>query len=125
LPLGAAYLPAPAGRPARSSPWGSLNLKRRPEFGVWPAALLGDRLQSQEHSAIGEVWPGHDFLDAVDRACRIEQDLHISNIAKRNIHYVLSDVSEGFITGFGMHSYILGLEAMLAILETQRQKARS
>src|ERR1700734_3561318 len=25
------------------------------------------------------------------------------------IHCVLSDVAEGFITGFGMHSYILGL----------------
>ena len=36
---------------------------------------------------------------------------HISNIAKRGIHGVLSDVAKGFITGFGMPSYILGLEA--------------
>ena len=43
-------------------------------------------------------------------------EVHISSIAKRNIHCVLSDVAEGVITGFGMHSYILGLDAMLEIL---------
>ena len=44
-------------------------------------------------------------------------EAHISNIAKRNIYCVLSDVAEGIITGFGIHSYILGLDAMLEILK--------
>ena len=44
-------------------------------------------------------------------------EVHISSIAKRNIHCVLSDVAEGMITGFGIHSYILGLDAMLEILK--------
>src|SRR6266446_2941958 len=48
----------------------------------------------------------------------------ISSIAKRQIHCVLSDVAEGLIAGFGMHSYILGLEAMLEILRTRRQPAQ-
>jgi 3-dehydroquinate dehydratase II len=52
-------------------------------------------------------------------------EVHISNIAKRGIHCVLSDVAEGFITGFGMHSYILGLDAMLEILRARRQEPRS
>ena len=47
-------------------------------------------------------------------------EVHISSIAKRNIHCVLSDVAESLITGFGMHSYILGLEAMLEILRNRR-----
>jgi 3-dehydroquinate dehydratase len=34
-------------------------------------------------------------------------------------------VAEGFITGFGMHSYILGLDAMLEILRARRQEPRS
>jgi hypothetical protein len=38
-------------------------------------------------------------------------EVHISNIARRNIHWILSNVAEGFITGFGR----LGLEAMLEI----------
>jgi hypothetical protein len=45
--------------------------------------------------------------------------------AKRNIHCVLSDASEGFITGFGMRSYVLGLDAMLEILRARRRDARS
>jgi 3-dehydroquinate dehydratase len=44
-------------------------------------------------------------------------EVHISSIAKRNIHFVLSDVAEGMITGFGIHSYILSLDAMLEILK--------
>ena len=44
-------------------------------------------------------------------------EVHISSIAKRNIHCVLSDVAEGMITGFGIYSYILGLDAMLEILQ--------
>jgi 3-dehydroquinate dehydratase-2 len=44
-------------------------------------------------------------------------EVHISNIAKRNIHCVLPDVAEGMITGFVLHSYILGLDAMLEILK--------
>jgi 3-dehydroquinate dehydratase len=38
--------------------------------------------------------------------------------AKRSIHCVLSDVAEGFITGFGMHSYILGLDDVRAKFRT-------
>jgi len=34
----------------------------------------------------------------------------------RGIHCVLSEISKGVITGFGLHGYILGLDAMLAIL---------
>ena len=41
---------------------------------------------------------------------------HISHIAKRNIHCVLSDVSDGVIFNFGLYGYILGLEAMLHLL---------
>jgi hypothetical protein len=49
-------------------------------------------------------------------------EVHISNIAKRGIHCVLSDVAEGFITGLG--TYILGLGAMLEILRALRQETR-
>jgi len=51
-------------------------------------------------------------------------EVHITSVAKRQIHCVLSDVADGLIAGFGMHSYILGLEAMLEILRTRRQPAQ-
>ena len=43
-------------------------------------------------------------------------EIHVNNIAKRNIHCVLSDISVGLITGFGIYGYILALNAMRNLL---------
>jgi 3-dehydroquinate dehydratase-2 len=72
----------------------------------------------------GFSYAGFALRDCLKGAALPYVEVHISSIAKRNIHCVLSDVAEGLITGFGMHSYILGLEAMLEILRTRRQPAR-
>jgi len=72
----------------------------------------------------GFSYAGFVLKDCLKGATLPYVEVHISNIAKRNIHCVLSDVAEGFITGFGMHSYILGLEAMLEILRARRQAPR-
>ena len=69
----------------------------------------------------GFTYAGFALKDCVKGAGLPYVEVHISNIAKRGIHCVLSEVSEGLITGFGMHSYILGLEAMLEILRVRRQ----
>ena len=73
----------------------------------------------------GFTYAGFALKDCVKGAGLPYVEVHISNIAKRGIHCVLSDVSEGLITGFGMHSYILGLDAMLEILRARRQEPRS
>ena len=70
----------------------------------------------------GFTYAGFALKDCIKGAGLPYVEVHISNIAKRGIHCVLSDVAEGFITGFGMHSYILGLDAMLEIL---RARARN
>jgi 3-dehydroquinate dehydratase II len=72
----------------------------------------------------GFTYAGYALKDCIKGAALPYVEVHISNIAKRNIHCVLSDVAEGMITGFGMHSYILGLEAMLEILRTRQKNAR-
>ena len=43
-------------------------------------------------------------------------EVHMTNIAKRGIESVLTAVAVGCITGFGVRSYVLGLEAMLGLL---------
>ena len=73
----------------------------------------------------GFTYAGFALKDCIKGARLPFVEVQISNIAKRNIHCVLSDVAEGLITGFGMHSYILGLEAMREILQTRRQKPQS
>ena len=73
----------------------------------------------------GFTYAGFALKDCIKGAALPYVEVHISSIAKRNIHCVLSDVAEGVITGFGMHSYILGLDAMLEILRARRQKTRT
>ena len=65
----------------------------------------------------GFTYVGFALKDCIKGAGLPYVEVHISSIAKRNIHCVLSDVAEGIITGFGIHSYILGLDAMLEILK--------
>jgi len=65
----------------------------------------------------GFTYAGFALKDCIKGAGLPYVEVHISSIAKRNIHCVLSDVAEGMITGFGIYSYILGLDAMLEILQ--------
>ena len=43
-------------------------------------------------------------------------EVHMTNIEKREIHSVLTSVAVGAVFGFGVHSYVLGLDAMLGLL---------
>jgi 3-dehydroquinate dehydratase-2 len=45
--------------------------------------------------------------------------VHITNIEKRGMHSVLAEASVGVIAGFGLSSYVLGLEAMLSHLRSK------
>ena len=40
-------------------------------------------------------------------------EVHMTNIEKRGLHSILAETAVGFIAGFGIQSYFLGLEAML------------
>ena len=43
-------------------------------------------------------------------------EVHITNIEKRGIKSVLAPTAVGSVFGFGVNSYVLGLEAMLKLL---------
>ena len=43
-------------------------------------------------------------------------EVHMTNIEKREIRSVLAPVAVGLVFGFGVRSYMLGLEAMLGLL---------
>jgi 3-dehydroquinate dehydratase len=40
-------------------------------------------------------------------------EIHMTNIEKRGIRSILAETGVGIIAGFGVESYVLGLEAML------------
>ncbi len=68
----------------------------------------------------GFTYAGYALKDCVKGANLPYVEIHISSIAKRHIHCVLSEVADGLITGFGMHGYILALDAMLEILQLRK-----
>jgi len=47
-------------------------------------------------------------------------EVHMTNIERRGIHSILAETAVGVIAGFGVQSYVLGLEAMLAQLKKAR-----
>ena len=46
-------------------------------------------------------------------------EVHMTNIEKRGIHSVLAETGLGLVAGFGVRSYVLGLEAMLGHLRAK------
>jgi 3-dehydroquinate dehydratase II len=46
-------------------------------------------------------------------------EVHMTNIEKRGIHSILAETAVGMIAGFGIHSYVLGLEALLGHLRAR------
>jgi 3-dehydroquinate dehydratase II len=61
----------------------------------------------------GFTYAGYALKDCVKGAGLPYIEIHISNVAKRNIHCVLSEIAIGVITGFGLYGYQLALDAML------------
>ena len=50
-------------------------------------------------------------------------EVHMTNIDKRGLHSLLAEAAVGMVAGFGVRSYILGLEAMLGTLATTQARA--
>ena len=61
----------------------------------------------------GFSYAGYALKDCIKGAALPYVEVHISNIAKRNIHCVLSEVSVGLITRIRLFGYQLALDAML------------
>ena len=70
----------------------------------------------------GFTYAGYALRDCIKGVRLPYVEVHISNLARRNIHSVLADVASGVITGFGLYSYILGLEAMLHLLANKDKR---
>lgn len=51
-------------------------------------------------------------------------EIHMTNIDKRGIHSILAETAVGLIAGFGVRSYVIGLEAMLEHLASRKANLR-
>ena len=64
----------------------------------------------------GFLYAGYALRDCLRAVSFPYIEVHITNIEKRGMHSVLAEASVGVIAGFGLSSYVLGLEAMLRIV---------
>ena len=48
-------------------------------------------------------------------------EVHISNLAKRDVKSVLASAADGMLMGFGLQSYLLALDAMLDLLRKRNE----
>ncbi len=64
----------------------------------------------------GFLYAGYALRDCLRAVSFPYIEVHITNIEKRGMHSVLAEASVGVIAGFGLNSYVLGLEAMLKIV---------
>ena len=67
----------------------------------------------------GFLYAGYALRDCLRAVSFPYIEVHITNIEKRGMHSVLAEASVGVIAGFGLESYILGLEAMLRIVQSK------
>lgn len=67
------------------------------------------------------IFAGYPLRDTLRAVPFPYIEIHITNIEKRGIHSILAETAVGMVAGFGMRSYILGLEAMLGHLQDQRR----
>jgi 3-dehydroquinate dehydratase-2 len=44
-------------------------------------------------------------------------EVHMSNIDKRGLHSVTAETARGMIAGFGLRSYLMGLDALVALIQ--------
>ena len=47
-------------------------------------------------------------------------EVHMTNIEKRGIKSVTAETARGVIAGFGLRSYLMGLDALLGLIEDDK-----
>ena len=63
----------------------------------------------------GFIHAGYALRDCL-RSMRFPYvEVHMSNIDKRGLHSVTAETARGVIAGFGLNSYLLGLDALLEL----------
>ena len=69
------------------------------------------------------LFAGYPLRDCL-RAITIPYvEVHMTNIEKRGIRSILAETAVGMVAGFGVDSYVLGLEAMLRHLSRRAAQA--
>jgi 3-dehydroquinate dehydratase-2 len=67
----------------------------------------------------GFLYSGYALRDCLRTISFPYIEVHMTNIEKRGIQSILAEASIGMVAGLGLHSYFLGLDAMLSHLRSK------
>lgn len=65
----------------------------------------------------GFTYAGYALRDCLRSLPFPYVEVHMTNIDKRGFKSVTAEAARGVITGFGLRSYLMGLDALLAMIE--------
>lgn len=68
------------------------------------------------------LFAGYPLRDALRAVPFPYVEVHMTNIEKRGIRSILAETAVGMVAGFGVRSYVLGLEAMLGHLKAKPKR---
>ncbi|HUJ87545.1 MAG TPA: type II 3-dehydroquinate dehydratase [Burkholderiales bacterium] len=71
------------------------------------------------------LFAGYPLRDCLRAVPLPYVEVHITNIERRGFHSILAEAALGMVAGFGMNSYLLGLEAMLGHLRAAAPRRRA
>jgi 3-dehydroquinate dehydratase-2 len=79
----------------------------------------GEKIDGLVMNPAAFLFAGYALRDCLRAVPFPYVEVHMSNIEKRGIHTILAETAVGMVAGFGVRSYVLGLEAMLGHLAGQ------
>jgi len=64
----------------------------------------------------GFTYAGYALRDGVRAAALPTVEIHMTNLERRAMRSATAAAADGVIYGFGVHSYVLGLDALLGVI---------
>ncbi len=64
----------------------------------------------------GFTYAGYALRDCIKAVALPYVEVHMTNIEKRGTRSVICPVAQGVVAGLGVHSYVVGLDGLLAVI---------
>lgn len=68
----------------------------------------------------GFTYAGYALRDCIKAVALPYVEVHITNLEKRGTRSVVCPAARGFVAGLGVHSYVVGLDGLLAAIAADR-----
>jgi len=86
---------------------------------------VDDRVDGLVMNPAAFLFAGYALRDCLRAVPFPYIEVHMTNIDRRGIRSILAETAVGMVAGFGVKSYVLGLEAMLDHLQGAKPRSRS